>query len=663
MTAFNPDEYLAAPTPKAAAFNPDAYLAAPIGKSAAYKEGRSSNGSLQGLITSVNGPLLGFADEALGALGAPLKSLVTGRSVGDEYRELRDSYRGMQDQYSADHPYMAPASQIAASAPLGMMKLFGAAAPVAGTVAQPMNMLQKMLQAGKMGAGYGAASGAGNSIADSASGVAADTAKGAVTGAALSGAAVPVASVLGAVGGNIAQRVNSGSAANYAKEKVAEALVRDGRGSVVQNALSNPVTQAASRLNKLGEPAVIADAGGQSTRGLLDVLATLPGKTKDAAAQLLRDRKTGSAGRMISAADDALGTGGKRLAATVDDLVAAREQAAAPLYQQLQSTSVAAPSAGLQSAVAAAEQLGATKFGQQMATARQQPYSLDVANPANWSMRDLDHVKQGMDQLIAKQWDAVAGKLTPLGASYQQLKNKLVGELDTATINPQTGASLYKSARDAFAGPSALIDAGRAGNAAITQNEARISQTVANMSASELDAFRVGAYEALREKIGRSAGGRTEMMNMAENPAISAKLKVIFGGDRPFREFASNVEKERILKQLQATGAGSQTASRQYAAGDMDVGALQDAGGAVASAAGGNMAGLLSGAVNTWNRVKTPETVRDQMGKILMSGGAQGQNQLAEMMNMAQKINARNAQNSNQLGVLMSKPAGSWFLD
>ena len=121
MTAFDPDAYLAAPTPKATAFNPDDYLAAPSGKSAAYKEGRSSNGSLQGLITSVNGPLLGFADEALGALGAPLKSLVTGRSVGDEYRELRDSYRGMQDQYSADHPYMTPASQIAASAPLGVI--------------------------------------------------------------------------------------------------------------------------------------------------------------------------------------------------------------------------------------------------------------------------------------------------------------------------------------------------------------------------------------------------------------------------------------------------------------------------------------------------------------------------------------------------------------
>lgn len=630
-------------------------------KSKAYQEGEQAPGALRGALSVMNGPLLGFGDELAGAVGGLYDTVVKGGNLSDNYAANRDYARGAQDTERETNPWTTGLTQAAASLPLGALRLFGVA-PAAANAA-PLNMLQKSLQAGTVGAKYGATTGLGNSTADTLGGAAADTAMGAASGAALSGAAVPVASVLGAVGGNIAQRVSDTRAANYAREKVAEALVRDGRGTMVQAGVSNPINQASARLNKLGGSAVLADAGGQNTRALLDTLVTLPGRTKDAAAQVLRERKTGVANRMIAAADDALGTGGRRLSPTLETLVADRQAAAGPLYNQVHALTVAAPSAELQAVVQAAEKLGATKYGQKIATARQQPYALDASNPANWNMRDLDHVKQGLDQLISKQWDEATRRLTPLGASYQQLKDRLVNQLDAATVDPQTGASLYKAARDAFSGPSALMDAARAGNAAISQNEAKISQSVAGMTASELDAFRVGAYEALRDKIGRSAGGRTELMNMAENPAVAEKLKVVFGSTRAFREFAANVERERVLKQLQSVGAGSQTAARQYAAGDLDVGALQEAGGAVTNAASGNLAGALGNVVKAWNRVQTPEPVRNQMGQILLSGGAAGQNQLAEMLQLAGQINARNAQQANMLGPVLARPGGSWFID
>lgn len=638
----------------------DTSASAPQTKSPSYIQGRdTASGASRGLLSVLNGPTMGFGDELLGAIGGAYDTVVKGGSMSDNYRDNRDYVRGAQDVERQVNPWMTGISQMAAAAPLGALRLFGGAA----AATKPVGILSRMGQSAKIGAGYGGLSGAGNSTGESVGAVAADAAKGAATGAALGSAIVPAGAVVGAVGGNVAQRVSDSAAANYAREKIAEALVRDGRGTVVQSAQSNPITQAAARLTKLGTPAVVADSGGSQTRELLDLLAMLPGKTKDAAAQLLRDRKVGSAGRMIGAADDALGVAGARLSPTIDALVTSRAAAAAPLYSKVHAVTIAAPSAELQAIVTAADRLGATKFGQKIATARQQPYGLDAATPTNWAMRDLDHVKQGLDQLIAKQWDEGARRITPLGASYQQLKNKLVAELDQNTIDPVTGQSIYKAARDAFAGPSALMDAARAGNAAVTQNEARIAQSVAGMTGSELQAFRVGAYEALREKIGRSTGGRTELMNMAENPAIADKLKIIFGGNRPFREFAANVEKERILKLLQGTNQGSKTAARQYAAGDLDVGALQDAGGAVASAAGGNMATAASKALNVWNRVKTPESVRNQMGAILLSGGPIGQNQLAQMLQISQQINARQAQQANMLGPMLAKPAGSWFLD
>lgn len=650
----------------------------PVGKaapSADFEAGRNlKNSGGQGvgrfLLSTLNGPTMGFGDEIAGAVGGAYDTLVKGGDLADNYRDNRDFARGAQAAESRDYPWQTAGAQMAASLPLGALKLGGAAA--AGAVAKPVNMLGQMMQAGKLGAVYGGAAGAGNSTADSAGGVAVDSLKGAATGAALSSAAAPVSRVLGAVGSNVAQRVSAKSAGRAAEEKVAEALVRDARGSVVQGGASNPIGQAGARLNKLGDGAVIADAGGQNTKSLLDLLATLPGKTKDAANTLIHDRQSGRAGRLIGAADNALSTNGQRLAGTIDDLVTARATAANPIYAQLRQTTIT-PSAKLESIIASADELGAVKLGREMSAARQQSFTLDTAaarpnalnqpSPKQWTMGDLDHVKQGLDQKIAKQWDAVNGKLTPLGASYQNLKDKLVAELDGATVNPQTGASLYKSARDAFAGPSAMIDAARAGQQSISKSEAAISQITGTLSASERKAFQVGAFEALREKLGRSEGGRTEVIDMWKNPAVSDKLKALFGNERAFREFAATAAKEGRMKGLESVGRGSQTAARQYAAGDLDVPALADAGTAVASAATGNIPGALRGIANTWNRVKTPEATRNAMGQLLMSGGQTGKNRLAAMADLTARINAEHAQTNGLLSVISAKPAGSWFLD
>jgi len=431
----------------------------------------------------------------------------------------------------------------------------------------------------------------------------------------------------------------------------------------VQSGASNPITQASSRLNKLGDGAVIADAGGQNTKSLLDLLATLPGKTKDATNTLIHDRQSGRAGRLIDPADNALNTNGQRLSGTIDDLVTARTTAAAPLYQQLRQISVQ-PSFNLQAIVKTADDLGATALGREMATARQQPFTLDSRAPNSWGMGDLDHIKQGLDQVLSSRKALNPdGSLTPIGHAYLSLKDKLVAELDNATLNPQTGASLYKSARDAFAGPSALIDAAKAGQSSISKNEAAIAQMTGKLSDSERKAFQVGAFEALREKLGRSEGGRIEVIDMWKTPAVSDKLKALFGDERAFREFAATAAKEGRLKGMESVGRGSQTAARQYAAGDLDMGALKEAGSAVTSAASGNLAGALSGAANAWNRVKTPEATRNAMGQILMSGGTTGQNRLASMTGLTERINAQHANVNSLTGLFLAKPSGSWFLD
>jgi hypothetical protein len=521
----------------------------------------------------------------------------------------------------------------------------------AATGARIVGIVPRAAQAAGVGAVYGGVTGTTGSSADTLGGMLADGARGAGTGAALGGVATPVTAVLGAVSGNAMQRLSKTSAAEYAKQKIAEAFARDARGTLATGGYTNPLTQAAARLSKLGDEATLADAGGRNTNQLLDTLATLPGRTKDAAYNVLRQRTAGVGDRMRKSAEDALDTQGQRLPTTVESLITRREGDAAPLYAKIRQTSIQ-PTQKLSEIVAAADELGATKLGREIATARQLPFTLDTAQPGKWQMSDLDHVKQGIDQVLSSRKAMNAdGTLTPLGHAYQTLKTRLVGELDAATTNPQTGESLYRNARNAFSAPSALIDAANAGKLAINRDEASIMSTMQGMTANELQAFRIGAFEGLRGKLG-TQGGQTNVMNMWKEPATQEKLKAVFGDLRSYREFASSVAKEAQLKRLQSVGAGSQTAARAAGMGDLDMSAMTEAGGAIAAAKSGNLLSALGSAKNVWNRVATPQSVRDQMGSMLLAKGADGARNLNSLEALVQSINNRNMLLSNNVGML-----------
>ena len=604
-------------------------------------------------------------DGATSDTAPTLSSLVTGKKAPDTMLGragkwlVDDADMGRTNITAENAPYKAasPIANIAgevggsivATLPVGGL-LPNALRGAAGAT-KVIGIIPRAAQAAAVGAAYGGVTGATASNADTLGGMLADGARGAGTGAVLGGAITPASAVLGAIGGNAMQRASKTSAAEYAKQKIAEAFARDARGTLAASGQVNPLAQAASRFTKLGPEATLADAGGRNTNQLLDTLATLPGRTKEAAANVLHQRTAGVGERMRSAAERALGTNGQRLDSTVESLTNRRTLAANPLYAQLRTVDIT-PNDALTATVRAADELGAITLGRQIATARQQPFSLDpgAQGPARWNMGDLDHVKQGVDQMLQSS-RAVRpdGTFTPLGNAYMSLKQSLTGELDNATMNPQTGASLYGQARAAFETPSALIDAARAGRQALTRDEAAIRTSTGGMDANELEAFRIGAFEGLRGKLGMQ-GGQTEIMNMWKNPATQEKLRVIFGSERAYREFAADAAKEARLKLLQSVDAGSRTAARHGGMGDLDLAAMSEAGHAVAAAKSGNVLAAIGSAKNSWNRVATPQAVRDQMGSLLLTKGAPGAQTLNSLEALVQSINNRNLQLSNNVG-------------
>jgi hypothetical protein len=570
-----------------------------------------------------------------------------------------DADKGRNNIIAENAPYKAASpianitgevgGSIVATLPVG--GLLPSALRTAAGATKIVGVVPRAAQAAAVGGVYGGVTGTTASSADTLGGMLADGARGAGTGAVLGGAITPASAVLGAITGNAMQRVSKTSAAEYAKQKIAEAFARDARGTLATSGQVNPLAQAASRFTKLGPEATLADAGGRNTNQLLDTLATLPGRTKDAAYNVLRQRTAGVGDRLRDTAEDALNIQGQRLPTTVQSLITKRERDAGPLYTQLRTVDIT-PSQPLVDVVNAADRLGATKLGREIATARQMPFSLDpgAQGPARWNMGDLDHIKQGIDQVLSSS-KAIGkdGLPTPLGAAYQQLKSNLTRELDDATMNQQTGQSLYANARAAYAGPSAMIDAANAGKLAINRDEASITGVMRGMDANELQAFRIGAFEGLRNKLG-TQGGQTNIMNMWKEPSTQEKLKAVFGDERSYRKFAAGVAKEAQLRRLQSVGVGSQTAARQAGMGDLDMAALTEAGGAIGAAKSGNILAAIGSAKNSWNRVATPQAVRDQMGSLLLTKGAPGAQTLNSLEALVQSINNRNLQLSNNVG-------------
>jgi len=457
----------------------------------------------------------------------------------------------------------------------------------------------------------------------------------------------------GALGSNIAQRVSESSAADAAKLKIAEVLSKSGVGSLFEpGGAGNALSQIEARLSKLGPEATLVDAAGQPTKTLLDTLATLPGQTKTLVEQFIRNRQATRPERIMTAADEALGTGGAGYKTTLDALVKQKQTEAAPLYKQIENLSIKVdPELNKLLQAAPKAHKGYEELSQ---LNRQTPIDLSKIKPGDDIPFDaLDKIKQALYDL-GENSKGELGKPTNLSRSYDQLRRDLIDKMDKLSPkDPTTKESIYKMARDAFAGPSQLEGAVKAGRTAMKTDEIGVSELTKDMSASELEAFRVGALQSLRDKVGTEAG-QTSLLKMWKEPATSGKLKEIFGKD--YREFAASVAKEARLKEIEQTGRGTKTAQRLLSAGELDAGDAVQAGQAMASAGQGNPAPLINTVMNLGKKISTPEQTRNEMAKLLMQQGPAAMRTLRDLPLAVKQFNEAQARNAALANTLAQQP-------
>ena len=121
-----------------------------------------------------------------------------------------------------------------------------------------------------------------------------------------------------------------------------------------------------------------------------------------------------------------------------------------------------------------------------------------------------------------------------LSRSVSNLRTQLTNKLDDLSPKTQQGESVYKLARDAYGGEMQLKNAVEQGRLIFREDAMNIRDSLKNMTQSEKDAFRLGAYQAIYDKAGRE-GGVNELTKLFKNKATQDRLKAVFGDRKSTR--------------------------------------------------------------------------------------------------------------------------------
>jgi hypothetical protein len=600
---------------------------------------KSEPSTLEGAVGYVNklgqsvaqGVTLGFMDEIAAGLDAPFvagkRALVDGQpfDMGKAYDDRLAGYRQDEAEFRESNPVSSFVGE--------------AAGAVAGTVANPAlraitsapagaSILAQTgrgaLAGGALGGAYGFGSGEGGIE---------NRAVGAATGAAVGAAA-------GAVAPALVQGVRKGGQfvadktinllpfrqMGAAERKVAEALMRDGMTP----------EQAAARLKEMGPEAAIMDLG-TNVRGLARGAATVPGEGKTAITNKVVARQEGvrapnnvlqggQANRVADSLDDLVPQKGLE---SMDELTLRRMQAASPAYDE-----AFAKQGVYSNRLQEFMDDPITKAGLRKGLEVQRLESVAAGKPFNPkdaaivdfdaagdpiiggvpNMRTYDAVKRGLDALIEGEKNQF-GKLSERGRALNLFKKAFVGHLDL--LNPE-----YAAARSAYSGPSQLINALDAGRKFMSASEYAnpdvLQRAVSKMSPDEQHYFRIGAVQAMRDKVGDSVVRADVTKKLMGNNNLEKRISAAFGDETMYSKYIDGLKKESQMFETYSKITGnSATAERLAEQADIGVDKGRIAQGVVSIVNPASPTGFLRGVADVAGGLRDRAAITGPMSRNL----------------------------------------------
>lgn len=609
------------------------------------REARQSGAQLpksaQGVLTFLQGLGFGSADEIMGA--AALGQLGQSYAMGGtdvapskaDYTRARDVVRGATSQFRETNPAAAFGTEAAGSLATIPLTMGGSAVPATA------NILYRGYRALRPAAGQSAIAAAGESEAETLPEFLGDVASGTATGTATGGGMIGAGKVLGAAGGAIGRRIPGKIEEKFtlepARERLARLLERNLEATQMLQGktptIFDPIDLAENRLLEFGPNAPLAVAG-RSTTSELGQLRNQPGVAETLAREESRRIAAQRGPQIVESAEQILGAQGVPFRATVQEYTTQAKEKSAPFYSQLQDTDFVVD-ADLAKMIVRAK--SAWPEAERLAQVSGMPMALDLA-----SIRAGDRVPfsvlDNLKRTLYDMEDAAKGdfgKPSNLSRGYTNLRRELTTKLDDLSPKDKTGESIYKQARSLFEGETQLENAMRFGRNALREDAEELKEIVDDLDPSQLEAFRLGVAQAIRDLTGSQAG-QTRLLNIYKEPALQEKMRLVFGND--FNKFQKAILQQEELKDVERAGVGSQ--SFKLFAGAEDQAQMMDMLEAAQAVQQGGIP-LTRRVAQSFSNLRFPEESRNRLAQLLL---LRDQPALDELQNMRAYMERRRLQ-------------------
>lgn len=365
---------------------------------------------------------------------------------------------------------------------------------------------------------------------------------------------------LGAAGGTaMFQRSLSNPAELQALTQSLSSMSEEGASRLLANAMVQEgisPEDAARQLAALGPNAIPADVNNSFARLLRTAANQIP-RIQGRANQVLNQRQAGQADRLASGLDTSLGVPGLNMQDEIERLRQVTQPTINALYEQARSAPM-----GLSESLRKMLN-GRNSLGDAFRLAQRRVADKRAVGDEITHFDLIDATKQQLDDQIGV---AVRAGENNRVRDLVRLKNAMMTEAD-ATVPG------YKEARAAFAGRAALESAADQGTLFFKMNPREIDDLVSGMRDSELRMFRLGAKQAILDKVDSLPVGADGVRRLFGRNGDVSKLENLFPDAKTFREFSRTLEREANFAMTRRATQGNSTTAMQLA----DMGASQEA--------------------------------------------------------------------------------------
>lgn len=349
--------------------------------------------------------------------------------------------------------------------------------------------------------------------------------------------------------------------------KVATNLVR---GRTADQVFADTISRSSKTAQELkdelasGEIVTLSDIAGDEVQGLTRALGKTEGG-KNIISDALENRSQDAVERVskllsqkVSKVETYFGN--------LDDIAKARSQVAKPFYDEafkanksIESKAIdriLATPAGNQALKQAAQKMQndmslmgtpSKELNEQLQLLGQKSEG-GVAKGLN--LRSLDYVKRSLDDQIST---AIRSGENDNVRILTGLKNGLVKELDNSDITARAGprsfkmeGGSYKRARETFSGFSKLQESQEMGLDFAKMTPEQLRGTLKNMSADQVEAFKIGVRESLQKTVNNTSDGADPAKRIFGNSQKRQQLEAIFGQGNNFNEFTRRLKEEMV---------------------------------------------------------------------------------------------------------------------